>query len=194
MAERIIVRRQGNALVPVDQQGIDALHKLPTDREMAADVVVPRNIRFHRKAFALLQLAFSYWEPANFVTTVEKTTVGQLGKFLVARGLERETVRNLCVEFLRHLNSRRQTLEAEKSFEAFREFMTVEAGYFDVVLTPAGPKKVAKSWSFASMDETTFSNFYRALFNACWRLVLSQHFGSEDEAEAAAEQLLSFDS
>lgn len=193
MAERIIVRRQGNALVPVDQQGIDALHKLPTDREMAADVVVPRNIRFHRKAFALLQLAFSYWEPANFVTTVEKTTVGQLGKFLVARGLERETVRNLCVEFLRHLNSRRQTLEAEKSFEAFREFMTVEAGYFDVVLTPAGPKKVAKSWRFASMDETTFSNFYRALFSACWRLVLSQHFDSEDEAESAAEQLLTFD-
>lgn len=193
MAERIIVRRQGNALVPVDQQGIDALHKLPTDREMAADVVVPRNIRLHRKAFALLQLAFSYWEPANFVTTVEKTTVGQLGKFLVARGLERETVRALCVEFLRHLNSRRQTLEAEKSFESFREFITVEAGYFDVVLTPAGPKKVAKSWRFASMDETTFSNFYRALFNACWRLVLSQHFDSEDEAESAAEQLLTFD-
>lgn len=193
MAERIIVRRQGNALVPVDKQGIEAVLRLPKDKELAADVVVPRNVRFHRKAFALLQLSFSYWEPKNFVTAVERNTVASLGKFLVSRGLDRDAVRALCEEFLRHLNSRRQTLEAEKSFEAFREFITVEAGYFDVVLTPAGPKKVAKSWRFASMDETAFSNFYRALFNACWRLVLSQHFDSEDEAESAAEQLLTFD-
>jgi len=193
MAERIIVRRRGNALVPVDQQGIDALHKLPPDREMAADVVVPRNIRFHRKAFALLQLAFSYWEPKNFVTAVERNTVASLGKFLVSRGLDRDAVRALCGEFLRHLNSRRQTLEAEKSFEAFREFVTVEAGFYDVVQTPAGPRKVAKSWRFSSMDEAEFFELYRAIFSVCWRLVLSQHFDSEDEAEAAAEQLLTFD-
>lgn len=193
MAKRIIVRRQGNALVPVGPSDVDALQALPTDRELAAEVVVPRNVRLHRKAFALAHLAFSYWEPKNLVTNVERHTVGQLGKFLAASGLERDTVRSLCVEFLRHLDRRRQTLEAEKSFDAFREFITIEAGYFDVVLTPSGPRKVAKSWRFASMDDTTFAAFYGALFSACWRLVLAQHFDSETEAEAAAEQLLTFD-
>lgn len=193
MATRLIVVRRDDTLVPVDAASIDALRKMPTNRELGADVVQPRNIQLHRKAFALAQLAFSYWEPESFVSATEKRTVGSLGKFLVDHGLPRDTVRELCVSFLRHLNARRETVEAEKSFEGFREFITVEAGHYSVIMTPSGPRKTAKSWSFASMEEGEFREFYRDLFNACWHLVLAQKFESMEDAEAAAGQLLTFD-
>lgn len=193
MPERIIVMRRGSGLVPVFSEGREALAKLPHNKELSATIVQPRNIKLHRKAFALAQLAFQYWEPESLITKTERDTVVKLGKFLVTHGLHRDTVRSLCAEFVGHLKTARQSVEAEKDFEAFREFITVQAGYYSVVHTPAGPKRVAKSWSFGSMDDTAFSAFYKAMFNACWKLVLSQHFESEEDAEAAMLDLLSFD-
>lgn len=193
MGDRIIVRRHGHALVPVGPHDIEALQELPNGRELAANVVVPRNIKLHRKAFAMLNLTFDYWQPSNLVSSVEQQTVNRLSAFLVRSGLDGEAVKALCSEFMGHLERSRESLEGEKSREAFREFITIEAGYFDIVLTPGGPRKRAKSWRFGSMDDQTFSAMYSAIFAACWRLVLSQHFDSADEAEAAAEQLLQFD-
>lgn len=193
MAERILMRRRGDMLVPEDSAGIDALRKMPTDRTLGATVVVPRNIGLHRKAFALVNLAFDYWEPSSFVTAVERQTIAKLGRFLIDNGMDLDTVANLANQFVRHLSTARQTVEAEKSFDAFRDFVTVEAGYYSVIHTPAGPRKDAKSWSFASMDDQEFAVFFKALLAACWRLVLSQHFDSQEAAEAAAMQLLEFD-
>lgn len=191
--ERIIMQRRGDMLVAIDPQGIDAVRKLPKDKQLGVTVAVPRNIGLHRKAFALVKLSFDYWQPTNFISTVERSTVVSLGKFLVEHGIEYATAHGLCSQFLIRLNASRETLEAEKSFDAFRDFVTIDAGYYNVIHTPAGPRKEAKSWSFASMDDVAFGVFYKALFASCWRLVLSQHFESEDDAQHAAEELLSFD-
>lgn len=187
------MQRRGDMLVAIDPQGIDAIRKLPKDKQLGVTVAVPRNIGLHRKAFALTKLTFDYWQPANFVSTVERKTVVSLGAFLVDHGIERETAKDLCTQFLIRLNASRETLEAEKSFDAFRDFVTIDAGYYNVIHTPGGPRKEAKSWSFASMDDVAFGVFYKALFASCWRLVLSQHFESEEDAQAAAEELLGFD-
>jgi hypothetical protein len=80
----------------------------------------------------------------------------------------------------------------EKSREAFREWVTIEAGHFHLIQTPEGIRKKAKSISWASMDETEFEPLYRDVFNACWRLVLSAHFESEEQALAAAEMIGSY--
>ena len=80
----------------------------------------------------------------------------------------------------------------DKSREAFREWVTIEAGHFHLVRTPDGVRKEAKSISWASMDDTAFQPLYRDVFNACWRLVLSAHFESEEAALSAADQIGSY--
>lgn len=193
MAERIIMQRRGDMLVAVDPAGIDAIRKLPKDKPLGVTAVVPRNIKLHRKAFGLVQLAFHYWNPSNFITSVERKTVVSLGAFLVDHGIARETAKDLCTQFLIRLNAGRETLEAEKSFDAFRDFLTIDAGYYTVIHTPSGPRKEAKSWSFGSMDDVEFSRFFKALLSSSWRLVLSQHFATETDAEDAAEAMLGFE-
>ena len=74
-----------------------------------------------------------------------------------------------------------------------RKWLTVEAGYYTVVMLPdGGMRKEAKSVSFAKMDQTEFSDLYRAVFGVCWRYVLSKQFATEEEAENACAQLMGF--
>ncbi|MNR39807.1 hypothetical protein D3C85_1580430 [compost metagenome] len=80
----------------------------------------------------------------------------------------------------------------DKSREAFREWVTIEAGHFHLVQTPDGIRKEAKSIAWASMDEDGFAALYKDVFAACWRLVLGAHFASEEEAMMAADQLGTF--
>ena len=82
---------------------------------------------------------------------------------------------------------------AHADIDAFREFITVEAGYFDTVITPAGPRRVAKSWAWKNMAEADFQSLFAAIRRVCWELILSQTFTSIEEADAAAEQLMQFD-
>ena len=80
----------------------------------------------------------------------------------------------------------------DKSREAFREGVTIEAGHFHLVRTPDGVRKEAKSISWAQMDDTAFEPLYRDVFHACWRLVLSAHFETEQDALSAADQIGSY--
>lgn len=194
MTNRIIMVRRGDMLVPAGNEQLDSLRKLPTGVQLGVTAVQPRNLQFHRKAFALIKLAFDYWQPTNFVTTVETQTVRHLADYLCQSGLDANAVSALCSQFMQHLNAKRaQTLEAEKDIEQFRTFVTIQAGFYDTVMTPAGPKRVAKSWSFTNMNNDQFSDMYRQLMTVCWNLVLSQTFESPEAAEQAANQLINFD-
>ncbi|HBX8312855.1 TPA: DUF1367 family protein, partial [Klebsiella pneumoniae] len=53
-------------------------------------------------------------------------------------------------------------------------------------------KKHPRSISFASMDECEFQELYKASLDVLWRWILSRSFNSLQEAENAANQLLSF--
>lgn len=193
MAERILMRRFGDVLVPANEEAQEAMATLPHREDVGVDVVRLRNGQLHRKAFAYLQLAFSLWSPKNFLTATEKATVAKLGRFLAGNGLDRETVRTLCREFLGHLNAARKGLEPERSIDAFRDFVTIEAGFYRTVITPAGPRREARSWAYKNMSEGEFQQLSQAIRDTCWRLVLSQEFKTIEEADAAAAQLLSFD-
>jgi len=52
-------------LVPDNEQSRDFISKLKTGKTIHADFKNKRNARFHRKYFALLNFAFSHWEPLN---------------------------------------------------------------------------------------------------------------------------------
>ena len=72
-------------------------------------------------------------------------------------------------------------------------WVIVEAGHYDAIQLPDGTlKKHPRSISFASMDECEFQELYKASLDVLWRWILSRSFNSLQEAENAANQLLSF--
>ena len=192
MADVYLVRR-GDGLFPVNPSDLDAVRKLPVGKPCKASVVQPRNLAFHRRAFALMNLAFDYWQPETLITRTESETVRKLGQFLVANGMSQEAAWDVLGPFTEHLSAQREGMEFGRSFEAFRDWLTVEAGYYRLVQSPAGPRKDPRSISFAAMDADSFREYYRAIFGVLWRVVLSRSFPSEQAAQAAVDQLLSFE-
>lgn len=65
MTEIIFTKAAGGALVPVDQAGVDYLAKMKLGAgvRFKATRVTPNNYKFHKKMWALLDLAFDAWEP-----------------------------------------------------------------------------------------------------------------------------------
>lgn len=189
MSEIYLVR-QGKSLIAAHDSDAEAIQKLKHGTVYKADVVAPRNIKFHRKLFALLNLAYEYWQPDSFVSEVEKNTVTNLKKYMAHHGVTGEAIDALCHGFLRHLKQHRQDYDAAKDFETFREYVTVKAGFFQMVATPAGLRKVPKSISFAKMDEVDFANYYTEVLRVCWQLCLHRVF---DNQQQLAEQLLRFE-
>lgn len=64
-AEIYLTKTAGGTLAPADQQAVDYIGKLKLGASVRATVVQPRNIKFHRKLFALLNIAFDAWEPGE---------------------------------------------------------------------------------------------------------------------------------
>ena len=186
----IYLIRQGKALLPVNDSDAEAIQKLKHGAIYKAEVTAPRNLRFHRKLFALLNETFSHWEPSGMIASVEKQTTERFGKFLIRHGVSSDAVSALQSAFFDELEFVRQHTNGERCFESFREWVTIESGFYNVILTPAGPRKVAKSISFAKMDQIQFDAYYKAILDVCWSLCLSGIFHNQDDL---AESLLRFE-
>lgn len=65
MKEIVLAKVAGGVLAPIDPQAAEYIAKLKTGAAVRATVKQQRNPRFHRKFFALLNLAFDAWEPAT---------------------------------------------------------------------------------------------------------------------------------
>jgi hypothetical protein len=75
MKELVLAKAPGGALIPMDPQAAEYIGKLKTGAAVRATVKQQRNPAFHRKYFALLNLAFDAWEPA--ATTYKGQIVGK---------------------------------------------------------------------------------------------------------------------
>ncbi|EIP3425745.1 DUF1367 family protein [Salmonella enterica] len=127
-------------------------------------------------------------------TASERQLVNGYAKFLARYGGNQQSLMNVAETYLSCVADKRTaSISACKSFDAYRAWVTVEAGYYDVVELPDGSiRKVAKSISFAKMDETEFMGLYRAVFDVLWRWILSRTFRTHEEAENVAAQLMDF--
>lgn len=63
MKEIVLTKAANGALIPVDPQASDFISKLKLGGGVVATVKKHRNPAFHRKYFALLNLAYDAWEP-----------------------------------------------------------------------------------------------------------------------------------
>jgi hypothetical protein len=65
----VYLKREGQKLVPTDQDSLDKVMKFKEDDVMKTDMKKPRNYEFHKKAFALLNLL---WENSPLNLTFDK--------------------------------------------------------------------------------------------------------------------------
>jgi hypothetical protein len=63
MKELVLTKAPGGALIPVDPQAAEFIAKLKVGQGVTAAIKRHRNPAFHRKFFALLNLAYDAWEP-----------------------------------------------------------------------------------------------------------------------------------
>lgn len=194
MADLALIKTS-HGLVPATDADRETIQSWKFGQTVHGKFTRMRNAAFHRKFFALLDLAWSYWEPVGgLVPRQELRGIHGLAKFFEQASGKPGQLSDAVAAYIAQLESDRAERfpAVDKSREAFREHVTIEAGHFHLVRTPDGVRKEAKSISWAAMDETAFEALYRDVFNACWRLVLSAHFESEEAAMSAADQMGAF--
>lgn len=194
MAELALIRT-AQGLVPATEVDRETIQCWKAGQVIHGKFTKMRNARFHGKFFAMLDLAWEYWEPVGgLIPRQEMRGIRGLAKFFEAQNGRPGQLSNAVDAYITGLEQARAERfpSVDKSREAFREWVTIEAGHFHLVRTPDGVRKEAKSISWANMDDTQFEPLYRDVFNACWRLVLSAHFETEGAALAAADQIGSF--
>lgn len=182
-------------LVPHTEADKEVFDKWKLGGVISVDCKQVRNPGFHKRFFNLLNLAFDYYEPSSGVlTNDEKNILKEVFVELDNQSNNSGVLLDWGREFIKTTAKKRmsQIENIKNAFDPFWEDMVVQAGYYDEVRVPSGIKKVRRSISFAKMDQIEFNSLYAAVFNVCWRFVLSRSFKSEAEAQDAAEQLLSY--
>ncbi len=85
-----------------------------------------------------------------------------------------------------------KAIEAEPNFESFREWSIIKSGFYIVRGYPDGSARaVAKSISFAKMDNIEFERVYSTVLDVILRYVCPDV--SKPEYEQSVESLLRFD-
>ena len=195
MAQHSFIRLPNDTLAPANPAARDFLRLIKCGDVLYADFRKARNPRFHRKYFALLNLGYQYWEPTGgTISPEEKELVHGYVKFLAHYTDNDDALRSAAEVYLDDVAQKRaQNISATKSFDAFRSWVTVQAGFFDLYIMPDGSKfHLPKSISFAKMDDLQFGELYKSTLDVLWNSMLYRNFSTQEAAENAAAQLLDF--
>lgn len=194
--EILAVKAVDNSLRPVTASDADSLNQYKVGQAVRIQITKQKNrsLPHHRLFFGgLLPFAFDYWQPAGGVISPKERDVviwiaKRLDKFAGNKGV----IVTAAEEALNLLAKKRaeKLPVIDKDIDSFRRWLTIEAGYFNICVTPAGVVKEPKSISFARMDQDEFNAFYKACFNVCWNMILCNRFASKDEAQQAIDDLL----
>lgn len=154
-----------------------------------------RSLKHHQMYFAgLLELAMTYWEPTGgTISPSEEAILNMFCKRVEKVSEQPGALQEAKCEFLEALSQHRaEQYEApNKSKAALHFWVKMEAGYYDLVDTPSGVKKIVKSINFNAMSsQKDFSVFYKAAFDVIWKFILSRTFSNEAEAQEAVDSLL----
>ncbi|EDR5178503.1 DUF1367 family protein [Salmonella enterica] len=198
MAQLQLVKHPlSGVLLPATPESGDFLQSVKPGEWIHGDFKRLRNYAFHKRFFKLLQLGFEYWTPVGgTLSPDELQLIERFVGYLVKMSGHRygEVLTAAADDFLLE-EGQLQTREIVllKSFEPYRAWVTVQAGYYDEVILPDNSRRrVPKSISFARMDEDTFRSLYKDVFNVLWNYILRHKFRSQQEAESVAMQLLGF--
>ncbi|HFJ2022370.1 TPA: DUF1367 family protein [Salmonella enterica] len=194
---QLVKHTSSGVLLPATPESGEFLHSVKIGEWIHADFKRVRNYAFHKRFFKLLQLGFDCWTPAGgSLSPDELQLVNRFVGYLVEMSGQRygEVLSAAADEFLLMEGQlRTRDVALLKSFEPYRAWVTVQAGYYDEVILPDNTRRrTPKSIAFARMDEDTFRQLYKDVFNVLWNFILRHKFRSPQEAENVAMQLLEF--
>ncbi|MGA9618166.1 MAG: DUF1367 family protein [Serratia proteamaculans] len=196
MTQLSFIKTSHDTLTPATAEVRDFLHnKVKIGAVLSADFKRVRNPRFHRKYFSLLNLGFEYWTPiGGTISPEEKSLIRGYVRHLAEFAGHGETLNSLAKGYLRKVAAQRaDRVTLLKSFDAFRRWATIEAGYYTEQVMPNGViVREPTSISFASMDDTEFAELYKQTLNVLWQFILNKTFTSPTAAENAASQLMEY--
>lgn len=196
MAQYSFIKSAGGVLIPATPDAQAFINsKVKLGAVLYADFKQARNPAFHRKFFALLNLGFDYWQPTGgAISPADKKLVHGYVQLVAHYAGYEETLQELAEQYLREqAELRAGNISLVKSFEAFRAWVTIEAGFFTAHQMPDGStRKEPKSISFAKMDDVEFSQLYKSVLDVLWNFILFRTFPTRQAAENAAAQLLDF--
>ena len=191
-----IVKTTEGTFIPATAYDAELLGGLKAGKPYKVEVKQMSNRSYqHHKLFfgGLLPLAYQYWQPTGgMVTDSEKAMVKSFAKRLESMHNSGGLFLEFAEEFVQTVAQKRgEKIGAVlQSMEAFRKWLTMEAGYFDVYETPTGIRKEAKSISFASMEQEEFNAFYKNCFQVAWNMMLLGKFENEEAALQAAQEMM----
>lgn len=181
-------------LTPATPEASEFLQRIKLGEWIHADFKRVRNYQFHKRFFKLLQLGFEYWNPTGgAILPEERKLVNGFVDFLCRQVGQQHSVAladaaELYLSDAAH--SRTRDIALLKSFDAYREWVTIQAGYYTEHVYPDGScNRRPKSISFASMDEIEFQQLYKSALNVLWNWILFRAFSSQAEVENVAAQL-----
>lgn len=162
-----LIKQSSGILIPATPETSDILQsKIKLGAVLVAEFRQVRNPAFHRRFFALLNLGFEYWEPTGgAISANERKLVNGYAKFLAAYGGNESALLDAAEQYLEQIANRRVTngISLCKSFDAYRAWVTVEAGHYDAIQLPDGTlRKHPRSIAFSSMDEVEFQQLYKS--------------------------------
>jgi hypothetical protein len=193
MAQIHLIKTAHMTLTPANAEASEFLQCVKTGVWLNCNVTQARNYLYHKRFFALLNLGFEYWTPTGgTVTPAEKQYLNGYIRYLISIVGNDKTLLETEQAYTDRAAQRRANGHAiVKSFEAFRKWATIEAGFYDEYILPDNTKRrEARSISFANMSEQEFHEVYKAVFGVLWNTILFRTFPSQQEAENVAMQLL----
>jgi len=143
MAEIFLMKNSFHSFKPAFESDLEIAKKIKINEIYKVKITKPRNVMFHRKYFALLNLAF-----ANF--------------------------------------------ETENTFDDFRKEIIKRAGFYREITNFKGEKEyVAKSISFAGMDDIEFDDLYSKSLAVIFKFTLKLDMTKENLTNLQ-EELINF--
>ncbi|EPJ9743107.1 DUF1367 family protein [Klebsiella oxytoca] len=195
MAHIQLIKATSLTLTPATPEASEFLQRFKTGVWLNCDVKQVRNYLFHKRFFSLLNLGFEYWTPAGgAITPAEKLFLSDFIRYQISLVGNADTLYELEKAYNETTAQRRVNgVAIIKSFEAFRKWATIEAGFYDEFILPDNTRRrEARSISFGKMNEAEFHEVYKAVFNVLWNTILFRAFPSQREAENVAMQLLEY--
>lgn len=191
-----LIKQSSGILIPATPETSDVLQsKIKLGAVLVAEFRQVRNPAFHRRFFALLNLGFEYWEPTGgAISSNERKLVTGYAKLLSSFAGSEAALLDAAEQYLDRIADKRAgSISICKSYDAYRAWVIVESGHYEAIQLPDGTlRKHPRSISFSNMDEIEFQQLYKAALDVLWRWILSRTFRTQQEAENAAAQLMSF--
>lgn len=149
--EIMSVKAVDNSLRSVTPIDADAVNKLKIGQAVKLKVTTqkPRSLQHHRLFFGgLLPLAFDYWQPTGGLISpnergVVEWVAKRLDKFAGNKGIIVAAAEEALILLAKKRAEKIPTLE--KDINAFRDWLTKEAGYFEFFVTPSRVVKRANN-------------------------------------------------